>query len=44
MINGEKISSVKQLKKLIKELPAGKSVAVLVQRGRGPIFLALKTP
>jgi len=43
-INGESIKDVGQFEKMIKKLPAGKSVPILVQRRGGPIFLALKVP
>ncbi len=41
-LNNEKVSSVKRFEELVRELPAGKSVAVLIHRKSGPIFLALK--
>ncbi len=44
MMNGVGVESVAQFRKLVKALPAGKSVAVLVQRRNGPIFLALRVP
>jgi serine protease Do len=44
MIDGEKVDSIKNLKKLIKDLPAGKYVSVLVQRPDGPQFLAMQIP
>ena len=44
MMNGVGVESVAQFRKLVKALPAGKSVAVLVQRRSGPIFLALRVP
>jgi len=43
-IDGESIKDVGQFEKMIKKLPAGKSVPILVQRRGGPIFLALKVP
>ncbi len=43
-IDGIAIESVAQFKKIIDELPAGKSVPLLVQRGSSPHFLALKIP
>jgi len=42
MLNNEKVTSASQFKGLVKELPSGKAVSVLVQRGGNPIFLALK--
>jgi serine protease Do len=41
-INNTEIADVKQFKKLIDDLPANKSIPVLVQRRGGPIFLAMK--
>jgi len=43
-LNNEKVSSVKRFEQLVRDLPAGKSVAVLIHRKSGPIFLALKVP
>lgn len=43
-INNEKIVDLKQFEELVKGLPKGKSVAVLVYRKTGPMFLALKIP
>jgi serine protease Do len=43
MLNNEDISGVKQFEKLVKDLPANRSVPVLVHRASsGPVFLALK--
>ncbi|MEJ2643332.1 MAG: DegQ family serine endoprotease [Gammaproteobacteria bacterium] len=44
MVRGTKIKSVDQFRKLVDGLPAGESVALLVQRGKSPIFLALRVP
>ncbi|MGA7801175.1 MAG: DegQ family serine endoprotease [Gammaproteobacteria bacterium] len=44
MVRGSKIKSVSQFRKLVASLPAGESVAMLVQRGDSPIFLALRVP
>ncbi|MFQ5470933.1 MAG: DegQ family serine endoprotease [Gammaproteobacteria bacterium] len=41
-INNVNVENVIQLKDLIAELPAGKSVPMLVQRRSGPIFLAIR--
>jgi serine protease Do len=38
------VKDVDDFESRIKKLPAGKSVAILVQRRGGPIFLALKVP
>jgi len=43
-IDNKLINNVDELEQLIDKLPAGKSVAVLVQRRGGPIFLAMKMP
>jgi serine protease Do len=43
-LNNVGIESAAQFKKLVKELPAGKSVPLLVQRRNGPLFLALRLP
>jgi len=43
-IDNKKVGHVDDFEKLIKDLPAGKSVALLVQRRGGPIFLAMKVP
>ena len=42
LINNIKIKNVTHFKKLIKKLPKGRSIPVLIQRQGGPIFLALK--
>lgn len=44
MIDGEKVETIRALKKLVKNLPAGKYVSVLVQRPQGPQFLAMQIP
>ena len=43
-IDNEEIDNVAEFEKRISKLPAGKSVAVLVHRRGGPIFLAMKMP
>jgi serine protease Do len=43
-LDGQLIHDAGQFDKLVEGLPAGKSVAVLVQRGGSPTFLALKVP
>ncbi|GAB4361458.1 MAG: serine protease MucD [Gammaproteobacteria bacterium] len=43
-LNGEKVTSVKRFNDLVEKLPAGKTVAVLVHRPTGPLFLAVKVP
>ncbi len=42
MINNVEVTDAKQFRELVKGLPAGKSVPMLVQRRGGPVFLALK--
>ncbi len=42
MLNNTKVRDAEHFEQLVKELPAGKSVPVLVQRRGGPMFLALK--
>lgn len=44
MLNNVDVKDVAHFQQLVKDLPAGKSVPMLVQRGSGPIFLALKMP
>ncbi|MDZ7841356.1 MAG: DegQ family serine endoprotease [Gammaproteobacteria bacterium] len=41
-IRGEKIRNVDQVRSIAEEIPAGKSVPVLVKRGARSLFLALK--
>jgi len=41
-INNQKVTNAKQFLDLAKELPENKAVPVLVQRGEGAIFLALR--
>ena len=43
-IENELVKDVDDFEARIKKLPAGKSVAILVQRRGGPIFLAMKVP
>jgi serine protease Do len=43
-INNEPVKDVQQFRRLIDALPAGKSVAVLVQREGSPTFLAIRVP
>lgn len=44
MVNGKKVLNVKSFNKLVEDLPEGKSIPVLIQRGRSPVFLAIKIP
>ncbi len=43
-LNNEKVTSPSQFESLVKALPKGKSVAMLIYRKSGPLFLALKLP
>jgi len=43
-LNYQDINSVKEFKNVLKGLPKGKSVPVLIQRNKSPIFLAIKIP
>ncbi|MET0065470.1 MAG: DegQ family serine endoprotease [Candidatus Thiodiazotropha sp.] len=44
MVNNTNIETVEQFNELVKELPGDKTVALLVYRETGPIFLALRVP
>ncbi len=44
MLDNRQVEGPEQLRELVAELEAGRSVPVLVQRDGGPIFLALKVP
>ena len=44
MINGKKVMNVKSFNQLVQDLPEGKPIPVLIQRGRSPVFLAIKIP
>jgi serine protease Do len=44
MMNNQNIISVSQFDKLLKSLPANKSLPVLIQRGTSPTFLAFTLP
>jgi serine protease Do len=43
-INNQEVKNVAQLQSLVKDLPAGKTVPILVKRGDGALFLALSLP
>ncbi len=43
-LNYKDINSVKDFKKVLKGLPKGKSVPILIQRKKSPMFLAIKIP
>ncbi len=44
MLNNTNVENAKQFGQLIKRLPGGKTVALLVHRTSGPMFLALRVP
>ena len=44
MLNNQDVENVARFNKLVKNLPAGKTVAVLVHRNTAPIFLPLRLP
>ncbi len=44
MINNQRIESPQHFSELVDALPRGVRVPVLVQRGQGPVFLALRLP
>ena len=44
MINGKSVDSASAFKKQVESLPPGKFVSLLVQRPRGPEFLAMRIP
>ncbi|MCF6354419.1 MAG: DegQ family serine endoprotease [Candidatus Polarisedimenticolaceae bacterium] len=44
MINNVRLKDVASFNQQVKDLPTGKSVAVLIYRRHGPIFLAFKLP
>lgn len=44
MMNNQEVTDAEHLRRIIADLPLGKSVPVLVQRSAGPIFLAIKMP
>jgi len=44
LFDGQEVTGPDQFRELVGKTPAGRSVAVLVQRGEGPMFLALRMP
>jgi serine protease Do len=44
MINQQEIEGIEDFNRLVNELPADKTIPILVQRNTGPIFLALRVP
>ncbi len=43
-IDSKPVKNIDEFEKMIEKLPVGKSIAILIQRRGGPIFLALKVP
>ncbi|CAK0766910.1 putative periplasmic serine endoprotease DegP-like [Gammaproteobacteria bacterium] len=43
-INHTRVSNAANFRNMVKELPGGKTVPLLVQRSGGPIFMAIKVP
>lgn len=43
-INNQDVGDIQQFKQLVEDLPAGKSVPILVLRQSGPVFLAVRMP
>jgi len=44
IINNKKVMGLKSFNKILDDLPSGKAIPVLIQRGRSPVFLAVKIP
>jgi len=44
MIDNQKVASIADLQKIVAALKPGRSVAILVYRGTGPVFLAMRMP
>ncbi len=44
MFDGQEVAGPEQFRELVGKTPPGRPVAVLVQRGEGPMFLALRMP
>jgi len=42
MVDGRKISSLPQLQQIVEEVPKGKTVALLLLKQQGPVFIALR--
>jgi serine protease Do len=43
-LNNRAVENAAQFKRLVADIPAGKSIPMLIQRRNGPIFLALRLP
>ena len=41
-LNGKKVANVAELAEIVKTLPEGKPVPILIQRGNSPVFLAIR--
>jgi serine protease Do len=44
MLDGQAVTDARQFKELVEGIPPGRSVAMLIQRGEGRMFYALKMP
>ncbi len=44
MLDNQEVRDVEHFEELVADLPSGKTVAVLIQRRDGPLFLALRMP
>ena len=44
MLDGQQVNSVEQFRKRLNKLPSGKTVALLVHKRNGPVFLAMRLP
>lgn len=44
MLDGKKVSSVEMFRDAIKGMPSGKTVALLVHKRNGPVFIAMRLP
>ena len=44
MLNSQQVKNTEHFREIVKELPAGRSVAVLIQRGDGRMFMAMRVP
>ena len=44
MLDGRKVTSVEMFRETIKSMPGGKTVALLVHKRNGPVFIAMRLP
>ncbi len=44
MVDGKKITALSQLEKIIREMPKGKTAALLLLKPQGPVFIAIRVP